>query len=64
MHLTMSVLAALLLFVMPLQAADETVTVEEEFVLEEEIPEDDASDFFRGRDSDIFAAAGDVFASE
>jgi len=64
MHLTMSVLAALLLFVMPLQAADETVTVEEEFVLEEEIPEDDASDFFSGRDSDIFAAAGDVFAFE
>ncbi len=63
----MSVLAALLLFSMPLQeasAADETVTVEEEFILEEEIPEDDRPDFFSGRDSDIFASAGDVFGTE
>ncbi|WP_133957847.1 tetratricopeptide repeat protein [Aminivibrio pyruvatiphilus] len=67
MQLTVSVLAALLLFSMPLQeasAADETVTVEEEFILEEEIPEDDRPDFFSGRDSDIFASAGDVFGTE
>jgi len=64
MQLTVSVLAALMLFAMPLQAADETVIVEEEFVLEEEMPEDDTSDFFSGRDRDIFSIAEDVFASE
>lgn len=41
MHLTVSVLAALILFSMPLQGAsatEEMVTVEEEFILEENSP--------------------------
>lgn len=67
MQLTVSVLAALLLFSMPLQessAADEPVTVEEEFILEDDLPEDDRPDFFSGRDSELFASAEDVFGAE
>ena len=67
MQLTVSVLAALILFSMPLQgtsAAEETVTVEEEFTLEEDIPEDDRPDFYTGQDSDIFASAVDLFGPQ
>ncbi len=67
MQLTVSVLAALILFSMPLQGAsatEETVTVEEEFTLEEDIPEDDGPDFYSGRDGDIFASAVDLFGPQ
>ena len=67
MHLTVSVLAALILFSMPLQGAsatEEMVTVEEEFILEENSPEDDRPDFYTGQDSDIFVSAEDLFGAE
>lgn len=67
MQLTVSVLAALLLFSMPLQgvsASEETLTVEEEFTLEEDIPEEDGPDFYSGRDIDLFASAGDLFGPQ